>query len=308
MGFDLDKVLFDLTEMKLPKESVISDLCDSVIAILNKEMNVLAVNSPVTICGDIHGQFEDLLELFRIGGDCPEVNYLFLGDYVDRGYRSVETFLYLIGLKVKYPERIILIRGNHETRSVTQVYGFYDECNRKFGSLNVWHKCINVFDNMPIAAIIDSKILCVHGGISPNIPTIQDIEVFNRFIEVPNTGLMCDLMWSDPDDIDNYQVSPRGAGYLYGKKAVEKFLFKNNLTSIVRAHQLVMEGYKNHFDQKVITIWSAPNYCYRCGNIAAILEYDENLNKTFKVFEQSPEIDQANKSNYDEFPLSHYIA
>lgn len=106
-------------EMQLPPENEIEEMCSKVKEILIEESNVERVRSPVTICGDIHGQFEDLMELFRIGGDCPEINYIFLGDFVDRGRNSIETFLYLIGLKLKYPARVTLIRGNHESRRIT---------------------------------------------------------------------------------------------------------------------------------------------------------------------------------------------
>jgi len=308
MPFDVDKILYDLIELKLPTESDIDQLCSRVKDILIEESNVQMVSSPITICGDIHGQFEDLLELFRIGGDCPEINYLFLGDYVDRGYRSVETFLYLIALKVKYPERITLIRGNHESRQITQVYGFYDECNRKFGSLNVWRYCTEVFDYLTLSAVIDDKILCLHGGISPKIPTLDDIRLIDRRQEIPHEGPMCDIMWSDPEEIKGWNTSPRGAGYLFGGNVVDEFLQRNGLKYIVRAHQLAMEGYKIHFNEKLITIWSAPNYCYRCGNIAAIMELDENLQKVFKVFEQAPETKVGEETNLEDFPISHYIS
>ena len=307
MSLDVDRVLSNLVEFKLPSEQEIEQLCAKVKEILVEESNVQEVSSPVTICGDIHGQFEDLLELFRIGGDCPEINYLFLGDYVDRGYRSVETFIYLIALKVKYPERVTLIRGNHESRQITQVYGFYDECNKKFGTLNVWRYCTDVFDYLTLTAIIDNKIFCVHGGISPKAPLLDDLRVIDRFQEVPHEGAMCDIMWSDPEDIKGWNMSPRGAGYYFGGNVVEEFLRKNNLNYIIRAHQLIMEGYKSHFNDKLITVWSAPNYCYRCGNIASILELDENLQKIFKVFESAPIENDNEDNNGHEFPLSHYI-
>lgn len=308
MSFDLEKILAQLIEFKLPSEDEIKELCRLVKVVLVEESNVVRIPAPVTICGDIHGQFEDLLELFRIGGDCPEINYLFLGDYVDRGHRSVETFIYLIGLKLKYPERVTLIRGNHESRQITMVYGFYEECNKKFGSLNVWRYCTDVFDYLTLSAVIDNKIFCVHGGISPKVSNLDDIRVIERVQEVPHDGPMCDMMWSDPEDIKGWNASPRGAGFLFGQNVVEEFLNRNDLKYIVRAHQLVMEGYKFHFNEKLITVWSAPNYFYRCGNIAAILELDENLQKIFKVFEQAPEFKNGEDQNYDDFPASHYIS
>ncbi|CAM9996974.1 unnamed protein product, partial [Ectocarpus sp. 13 AM-2016] len=241
------------------------------------------------ICGDIHGQFYDLVELFKVGGECPDKNYLFLGDFVDRGYYSVETFLLLLALKVRYPDRITLIRGNHESRQITQVYGFYDECLRKYGSVNVWRYCTDIFDYLSLSAIIDDKIFCVHGGLSPSINTLDQASllVLDRKQEVPHDGAMCDLLWSDPEEIDGWGLSPRGAGYLFGGDVVDKFNETNDLQLIARAHQLVMEGHRSMFNS-LVTVWSAPNYCYRCGNVAAILELDENLNQSFKIFEAAP--------------------
>ncbi|KAJ9082121.1 phosphoprotein phosphatase PP4 catalytic subunit, variant 2 [Entomophthora muscae] len=139
------------------------------------------------------------MELFAKGGFCPDTNYIFLGDFVDRGYNSVETFLLLLALKVRYPDRMTLIRGNHESRQITQVYGFYDECFRKYGSANVWRYCCEVFDFLSLAAIIDDKVFCVHGGLSPSVATLDQIRIIDRKQEVPHEGAMCDLLWSDPD-------------------------------------------------------------------------------------------------------------
>ena len=139
------------------------------------------------------------MELFKVGGECPEANYLFMGDFVDRGFYSVETFLLLLALKVRYPERITLIRGNHESRQITQVYGFYDECLRKYGSVNVWRYCTEIFDYLALACLIDDRIFCVHGGLSPSIQSIDEVRNLDRKQEVPHDGAMCDLMWSDPD-------------------------------------------------------------------------------------------------------------
>ena len=155
------------------KESEVRDLCNFAKEILIEEPNIQQIYSPITICGDIHGQFYDLMELFRVGNDCPRTNYLFMGDFVDRGFYSVETFLLLLALKVRYPANITLIRGNHESRQITQVYGFYDECLRKYGSVNVWRYCTEIMDFLPLAAIVDEQVFCVHGGLSPNIDTLD---------------------------------------------------------------------------------------------------------------------------------------
>eukprot|EP00696_Hemimastix_kukwesjijk_P015043 gnl/Hemi2/3175_TR1120_c0_g1_i1.p1 gnl/Hemi2/3175_TR1120_c0_g1~~gnl/Hemi2/3175_TR1120_c0_g1_i1.p1 ORF type:complete len:309 (-),score=75.84 gnl/Hemi2/3175_TR1120_c0_g1_i1:143-1069(-) len=286
---DLDRQIEQLKRCEPITEAEVRALCAKAREILLEEGNVQRVDAPVTVCGDIHGQFYDLKELFKVGGECPETNYLFMGDFVDRGFYSVETFLLLLALKVRYPDRITLTRGNHESRQITQVYGFYDECLRKYGSVNVWRYCTEIFDFLSLSAIVEDRILCVHGGLSPSINTLDQIRTIDRKQEVPHDGAMCDLMWSDPDEIEGWGMSPRGAGYLFGGDIVAQFNATNKLDSICRAHQLVMEGYKHMFNETLVTVWSAPNYCYRCGNVAAILELDEHLTKTFKIFEAAPQ-------------------
>ena len=263
------------------------------------------------ICGDIHGQFWDMMELFKVGGFCPETNYLLMGAFVDPGDYSVETILLLLAYKVRYPDRITLIRGNHESRQITQVYGFYDECQRKYGSANVWRYCCEVFDYLALGAIVDGSVFCVHGGLSPNLHGINQvccivwwcpptpimiafvclqIRAIDRKQEVPHDGPMCDLLWSDPDDADGWGLSPRGAGYLFGADITKTFAHNNGIDLIARAHQLAMEGYKLMFDNTIVTVWSAPNYCYRCGNVASILELDEHLAQEYKVFQHAPSV------------------
>lgn len=310
----LDEQIERLKRCEYLREGEVKALCLRAREILVDESNVQRVDAPVTvsatespgdpcmsshtmfvvipvlqICGDIHGQFYDLVELFKVGGECPDRNYLFLGDFVDRGYYSVETFLLLLALKVRYPDRITLIRGNHESRQITQVYGFYDECLRKYGSVNVWRYCTEIFDYLSLSAIIEDKIFTVHGGLSPSINTLDQIRVIDRKQEVPHDGAMCDLMWSDPEELEGWGLSPRGAGYLFGGDIVALFNERNDLDLIARAHQLVMEGHRSMFNDALVTVWSAPNYCYRCGNVAAILELDENLERSFKIFDAAPQ-------------------
>jgi len=274
----------------LPEEEM-RQLCAMVKELLLEEGNIQPVSTPVTICGDIHGQFYDLLELFRIGGGIPDTSYLFMGDYVDRGYHSLETFTLLLALKANYPNKITLLRGNHESRQITQVYGFYDECMQKYQSAVVWKCCTEIFDYLPIAALVDGSIFCVHAGLSPSITTLEQIQTILRITEIPNEGGFADMMWSDPEDeIETWGQGARGAGYLFGGKIVDGFCRINNLDIICRSHQLVNEGYKYHFkEQKLVTVWSAPNYCYRCGNLASILQLDSEHTRTFKLFQPAPE-------------------
>jgi len=270
----LDKMLEWIKKCKYLPENDLKQLCDYVCDILVCEPNVIPVPSPVSICGDIHGQFYDLLELFRVGGELPDTSYVFLGDFVDRGYYSLETFTFLLVLKARYPDKIVLLRGNHESRQITQVYGFYDECMTKYGSNNAWKYCTRVFDLLTVAALIDNKVLCVHGGLSPDINSLDQIRALKRDQEIPHKGALCDIVWSDPEEVATWEISPRGAGYLFGKSVTEEFMEINNLDLICRAHQVVQEGHKYMFNEKLVTVWSAPNYCYRCGNIASILKID----------------------------------
>jgi serine/threonine-protein phosphatase 2A catalytic subunit len=284
----LDRQIEQLSEAKPLTENEVKALCDKAREILNEEGNVQPVRSPVTVCGDIHGQFHDLMELFRIGGKVPDTNYLFMGDYVDRGYYSVESVTILIALKVRFRERITITRGNHESRQITQVYGFYDECLRKYGNVNVWKSFTDLFDLLPLSALIEGQIFCLHGGLSPTLETLDLIRQLDRKQEVPHEGAMCDLLWSDPDERMGWGVSPRGAGYTFGQDISEQYNHTNNLTLISRAHQLVMEGYNWCHNRNVVTVFSAPNYCYRCGNQAAIMEIDEKLKYTFLQFDPAP--------------------
>jgi len=289
-SLNLDFCIEKLQKCEILPENTVREITERMKELLISEANVQEIRSPVTVVGDVHGQFYDVLEIFKIGGKCPDTNYLFLGDYVDRGYHSVETISLLTCLKLRYPSRITLLRGNHESRQITQVYGFYGECMRKYGNANVWKYFTEMFDYLSVAAIIDEAIYCVHGGLSPSAPSIDQIRVLDRFQEVPNEGPLADLMWSDPDnERDGFIESQRGAGYTFGKDIVQKFLHVNKMQHILRAHQLCMDGYQVLFDNKLSTIWSAPNYSYRCGNMASIMEVNESLERFFNTYAAAPE-------------------
>ena len=219
---DPEECLKSLREEKCIPEREMRIVCEKVKEILLEEANVQLVQLPVIIVGDIHGQFHDLMELFRITGSPPDKSFVFMGDYVDRGYYSVETLEYLLCLKILYPGSITLLRGNHESRQITSVYGFYDEINKKYGNGNVWKYCVEVFDCFGIAAMVENKIFCVHAGLSPEIPAIDLIQEIDRRQEIPHEGPFSDLMWSDPEDIEKWSVNQRGAGWLFGSKVVEK--------------------------------------------------------------------------------------
>mmetsp|Transcript_40418 Transcript_40418/g.74819 ORF Transcript_40418/g.74819 Transcript_40418/m.74819 type:complete len:310 (-) Transcript_40418:587-1516(-) len=287
---DVDGYIETLRSGECISERSLKRLCTAVSELLVEESNVQPVRSPVTIVGDLHGQFYDLLNLFSpaVGGSPPQTSYVFLGDFVDRGHNSVETLSLLLCLKIKYPGHVTLLRGNHESRQITQVYGFYDECVRKYGSANVWKMFTDLFDYFPLTALVENRIFCLHGGLSPSIDTLDHVRQLDRVQEVPHEGPMCDLLWSDPDERSGWGISPRGAGFTFGQDISEQFNHKNGLNLVSRAHQLVMDGYNWSHEMNVVTIFSAPNYCYRCGNQAAIMEVDENLGRGFLQFDPAP--------------------
>jgi len=294
MTFNIDKYLEKAYKCELLDQLVIKVVTKKCIELFIKEENVRHVSGPISCVGDIHGQFFDLLELFKVGGKPPLASYIFLGDFVDRGDHSVETITLLCLLKLKYPHLITMIRGNHETRTVSQTYGFYVECQKKFGTLDCWEYFNEMFDFLPLAAVVDDQVFCVHGGLSPSIEYLSDIGEINRFQEIPQEGAFIDLMWSDPNPTGTgFSNSERGAGYMFGSDIVNKFLHLNGLEKIVRAHQICKEGYKLYFDDKLATVWSAPNYCYRFKNLASVLEIDEDLGFEFNIFSWAPESDRG---------------
>jgi serine/threonine-protein phosphatase 4 catalytic subunit len=286
---DLDQVLSELWECRLPSESGATALLRKVIDVLSAEPNCISLRTPISVCGDIHGQFYDLLELFSVGGRPPEQSFVFLGDYVDRGYYSTETFLLLLALKARYPMKMHLIRGNHECAQVTVDYGFYEEASRKYPNSEVYRLCVDAFSVLPLAAVIDDSVLCVHGGLSPSFEKFADLDAINRVQEPPQEGLFSDLLWSDPDEqISGFHHSERGAGFLFGADVTQRFAQQNNIRLFCRAHQVADDGSKEFFGGLLYTVWSAPNYCYRGGNLASVLELTNPSKKKFKIFKEAP--------------------
>ena len=226
---DVDKWIEDLRDCKILAEPQVKTLCRKVIELLYEESNVQPVRAPVTIVGDVHGQFFDVLEMFRISGGLPETQYLLIGDFVDRGYHSVETISYLFCLKIKYPDAVTLLRGNHECRNTTLSYGFYDEVAKKYGNCSVWKMFNEAFDYLPIGAIVEGKVFCVHGGLSPEFRSVDQMRGINRKVEIPESGPLCDLMWSDPMDIDEWETSQRGVGWYFGRNPTKRFMHENKL-------------------------------------------------------------------------------
>ena len=265
------------------KEDEIKYLIDQSLKIIKDQKMLVELEAPLHVCGDIHGQYYDLLRIFEHCGYPGEYNYLFLGDYVDRGKQSLETVCLLLCYKIKYPDKVTLLRGNHESSVTNRIYGFYDECKRRY-NVRLWKSFTDLFNWLPVAAIIDEKILCMHGGLSPDLKNIQSIQEISRPTDIPDTGLLCDLLWSDPDkDVLEYDENDRGVSVIFGEKIVQDFNKKNDLDLIIRAHQVVDDGYEFFAQRQLITIFSAPNYCGEFDNSAGIMIIDESLTCSLKV-------------------------
>ena len=272
--------------------NVMIKLCELVKPILHNEKNVLIIDAPINIFGDIHGQFSDMIHFLELTGLPPKQNFLFMGDYVDRGNNSIEVCALLFAMKIMYPNNVNILRGNHECPEVNSMYGFLTECESRFGNegKNVFNKINEALCILPLCAIINEKIFCVHGGISPHLKKIEDINKINRFTKIPDGGLLCDLMWSDPtNSIDVWGISSRGISCTYNLQAIETFLNNNNLQLICRAHQLVSNGYKFSHNNKLITVFSAPNYCGNCGNDGAVMKISKDLVCSFIIIKPTNE-------------------
>ncbi|KAI0003698.1 Metallo-dependent phosphatase-like protein [Russula compacta] len=265
------------------KNPEIVAICQAAREILLSQPTLIELSPPVKIVGDVHGQYSDLIRLFEMCGFPPASNYLFLGDYVDRGKQSLETFLLLLCYKIKYPENFFLLRGNHECANVTRVYGFYDECKRRC-NIKTWKTFVDVFNCLPIAAIVASKIFCVHGGLSPSLQSMEDIKALQRPTDVPDYGLLNDLLWSDPSDTAvDWEDNERGVSFCFGKAIINEFLVRYDMDLICRAHMVVEDGYEFWNDRTLVTVFSAPNYCGEFDNYGACMSVSEDLLCAFEL-------------------------
>lgn len=269
-------------------------------ALLRAEPNLLELDAPITVCGDVHGQYFDLMKLFEVGGEPDDTRYLFLGDYVDRGYFSIECVLYLWALKICHPDSVFLLRGNHECRHLTDYFTFKLECRHKYSEA-IYDECMESFCCLPMGALMNKQFLCIHGGLSPDLHTLDDLRDLNRFREPPTHGLMCDLLWADPCEEFGSEKNAesfthnhvRGCSYFFTYAATCQFLQRNNLLSIIRAHEAQDAGYRMYRKTKttgfpsVMTIFSAPNYLDVYNNKAAVLKYDNNV-MNIRQFNASP--------------------
>eukprot|EP00499_Haloplacidia_sp_CaronLabIsolate_P004966 CAMPEP_0196768828 /NCGR_PEP_ID=MMETSP1104-20130614/136_1 /TAXON_ID=33652 /ORGANISM="Cafeteria sp., Strain Caron Lab Isolate" /LENGTH=315 /DNA_ID=CAMNT_0042138903 /DNA_START=41 /DNA_END=988 /DNA_ORIENTATION=+ len=264
-------------------EGEIKWLCNESRKLFMSQPVMLELEAPIKICGDIHGQYYDLLRLFEYGGFPPEANYLFLGDYVDRGKQSLECICLLLAYKVKYPENFFILRGNHECASINRIYGFYDECKRRY-NIKLWKTFTDCFNCLPVCALVDEKIFCMHGGLSPEIMSLDQVRRVHRPTDVPDTGLLCDLLWSDPDkDTIGWGENDRGVSFTFGPDVVTNFLKKFDMDLICRAHQVVEDGYEFFAKRQLVTLFSAPNYCGEFDNAGAMMSVDETLMCSFQI-------------------------
>ncbi|KAG0686631.1 Serine/threonine-protein phosphatase [Pichia californica] len=267
------------------KNSEIALICSVAREIFLSQPTLLELSAPVKIVGDVHGQYIDLIRIFSKCGFPPASNYLFLGDYVDRGKQSLETILLLLCYKIKFPENFFLLRGNHECAQITRQYGFYDECKRRT-NLKTWKLFVDTFNTLPIAAIVASKIFCVHGGLSPVLNSMDEIRNIRRPTDVPDFGLLNDLLWSDPVDSPNqWEDNERGVSYCYNKVSINNFLNKFQFDLIVRAHMVVEDGYEFFNDRSLVTVFSAPNYCGEFDNWGAVMGVSEELLCSFELLD-----------------------
>jgi hypothetical protein len=188
------------------------ELCELAKSVLYQQRSLLILPTPITVCGDVHGQFYDFKKLFERGGPPSATPYLFLGDYINQGYYSIETLALLFAYLVQYGGTFHLLRGNHESRQVNTMYGFYDEVTTRFGHSGVWKLCNEVFDMLTLAALIDNKIDCVHGGLSPSIKLVEQIPLLEHPADVSNSSAVSDICWSNPEDNEGWEYNQRGAG------------------------------------------------------------------------------------------------
>ncbi|SCZ87720.1 BZ3500_MvSof-1268-A1-R1_Chr2-2g05186 [Microbotryum saponariae] len=315
--FDIDDMISRLldtgysgkvTKSVCLKNAEITAICQAAREVFLSQPTLIELSPPVKIVGDVHGQYSDLIRLFEMCGFPPSANYLFLGDYVDRGKQSLETILLLLCYKIKYPENFFLLRGNHECANVTRggwrmltyatkrnrvvvltgfcratVYGFYDECKRRC-NIKIWKTFIDVFNCLPIAAVVASKIFCVHGGLSPSLSSMDDIRRISRPTDVPDYGLLNDLLWSDPSDTAlDWEDNERGVSYCFGKTVIGAFLARYDFDLICRAHMVVEDGYEFWNERTLVTIFSAPNYCGEFDNFGAVMSVSEDLLCAFEL-------------------------
>ncbi|XP_016985960.1 serine/threonine-protein phosphatase PP-Y [Drosophila rhopaloa] len=286
---EIDRIIEELTSLDLGyctfDEELIEGLIQKTCSVITRQPMLLELNAPVKICGDIHGQFTDLLRIFRACGFPPKSNYLFLGDYVDRGKRSLETICLLFAYKVKYPQNFFLLRGNHECAGISRIYGFFDEVKRRH-TVRLWQSFTDCFNWLPVAAVVGERIFCCHGGLSPYLRRLKEIQLLRRPTDIPDEGILCDLLWADLNHLsDGWGHNDRGVSFTFDETIVRGFLKAHDLDLMVRAHEVVEDGYEFFANRHLVTIFSAPNYCGQMNNAGGVMSVGEDLICSFVIIE-----------------------
>lgn len=310
------------TKNKLATESAhlninqIIFVLENVKKVLTTEPIFLELHPSITLVGDVHGQLYDLLRIFDKCGYPPNTNYLFLGDYIDRGFRSIETITLLFCYKILYPQKIYLLRGNHEISFVNYCRGFINDIKKEYGDESIWDKFNDIFNYLPIAAIIDDQIFCVHGGITPKLNSFDDIkkiekpvtadEFFNgeKFVE----GFIVDLLWAECDTkIDDWRPGPNNLSILFGEKALNEFIQKFNLKMVCRGHEVADDGICYQFspNNSLLTIFSASKFRLIHNNKAAIVQFNENLE--FEVVTFEPLLPKLDRKTAETYGVDYYV-
>ncbi|CAD2215688.1 Serine-threonine protein phosphatase N-terminal domain/Calcineurin-like phosphoesterase, putative [Angomonas deanei] len=270
-------------------EEEVTVILNAVREIFMSQPMLLEIRAPVRVCGDLHGQYYDLLCIYEKCGFPPYSNYLFLGDYVDRGKHSIETIMLQFCYKVVYPDNFFLLRGIHECASMNKIYGFFDDVKRRYNK-ELFKAFTDVFNTMPVCCVISEKIICMHGGLSPDLTSVACINSIERPCDVPDRGILCDLLWAEPaDDVQGFLESDRGVSYLFGEDIVNDFLDMVDMDLIVRARQVMDRGYGFFANERLVTVFSAPNYCGEFDNDAAVMTIDEDLQCSFVTIPASRE-------------------
>lgn len=273
----------------------------SALAILYHAKNILAAEKTLmhigvasgqkmTVCGDVHGQFFDLVRIFEevSGFPSPDHLYLFNGDFVDRGPYSVEVMLTLLSFKVLYPQQFYLSRGNHEFADLNKAYGFEAEVLKKYDATMFSFFC-EVFNQLPIAFVINGDTFVCHGGIpiEPDV-TLKDIEAIDRIHDRTPNGLMQQLLWSDPSPAQGHRPSIRGCAFQFGPDITHDFLVRNGLKKVIRSHEFKTTGYEVMHDDRLVTLFSAPCYHDMQYSLGAVIEMGSDCVFKFKRFDAAP--------------------
>ena len=287
----------------MPLEAELIDVADTVREVFVREPNLLELDAPLVVVGDLHGQLYDLYEILQLAGEPPGAQYLFLGDYVDRGQHSLETITLLFCMKLLHPGRVHLLRGNHEDAKICSNYGFLNEIFQKCAlrAREYWRSAMDTFEMLPLAALVRAgafRLFAVHAGLSPALHAVQQINAIPRWCDFPENQqcVFADLLWSDPiaaapaEQVVVFEKSTRGAGCGFGMLPVLKFCHQNDVQHILRSHQMQNDGYMTMFRDLLSTVWSAPRYTGKL-NLASVCCLHENGQRDYLVFECGVDFD-----------------